>query len=158
MGRNRSVPKTAPSKASVSAALSVAWSRTAQRIGKGAFADKIEGCQKTIDRALTGPGLPELHTALASLLADPNALDEVFALYGFDAPRRHPAEAANDLATVSDLSSLIATFCDAIKDGNRNHRETLAIADLVRAVMPSLTGILDQANVIRGIRPKVAAR
>lgn len=152
MSDNKSVQRRAPSKASVSAALSVGWSRTAQRVGKGVLADKIEGCSKTIDRALTGPGLPELHTALASLLADPNALDEVFALYGFDAPRRHPAEAANDLATVADLSGLVSAFCDAIKDGRRDHRETLAIADLLRAIMPALTDILDEASRIRGVK------
>jgi hypothetical protein len=149
---NQVCPKTAPDKSDVSAALSVSWARTAQRVGKGTMADKLRSCTKTIDRALTGDSVPELHTALASLLADPNALDEVFALYGFDAPRRRNAEAANDMATVSDLSGLVATFCDALKDGHRDHRETLAIADLVRAIMPSLTDILDEANALRGVK------
>lgn len=152
MSGTRVRPNLSPSKASVSAALAVGWSRAAQRVGKGAFADRIDANPKTVNRALTGETLPELHTALASLLIDDNALDEVFALYGFDAPRRHPSETANDLSVVSDLSGLVATFCDAIKDGSRDHRETLAIADLVRTVMPSLTGILDQANAIRGVR------
>lgn len=152
MTDNHVCPKVAPDKSEVSAALSVGWARAARSIGKGAFADKIKSCTKTVDRALTGDTVPELHTALASLLADPHALDEVFPLYGFNPPQHRHATAANDLATVSELSGLVSTFCAALKDGNRDHRETLAIADLVRAIMPSLTDILDEANRLRGVK------
>lgn len=148
---NQVCPKTAPAKSEVSAALAVGWARAARQ-GKGAMADKIDASTKTIDRALTGDSLPELHTALASMLADESALDEVLALYGRGRPPRLNSEAANDLATVSDLSGLVAAFCDAIKDGNRDHRETLAIAELVRAIMPALTDILDEANRLRGVK------
>lgn len=115
------------------------------------MADTIEASTKTIDRALTQETLPELHTALASLLADESALDEVFALYGFERPRRKNAQAANDMATVSCLSSVVTTFCEALKDGQRVHTETLDLADKVREVMPSLTALLDEANRIRGV-------
>lgn len=152
MADNTSVQSRAPSKTQVSAALATGWARTAQRVGRGQFADAIDGCTKTIDRALIGPGLPELHTGLASLLADPLALDEVFALYGFESPRRRNAAAANDLATVADLSGLVSAFCEAIRDGDRDHRETLNIADLLRAIMPALTDILEEANRLRGVR------
>lgn len=148
---NQVCPKTAPGKSDVSAALSISWAR-ASAGRKGSMADRMGSCTKTIDRALTGKSLPELHTALASLLVDDGALDEVFALYGRGRPPRLASAAANDLATVSDLSGLVAAFCDAIKDGNRDHRETLAIADLVRAIMPALTDILDEANRIRGVK------
>lgn len=141
-----------PSKSDVSGALSVSWARTARVVGKGAMADRIDGSTKLIDRALIGETVPELHTALASLLADDGALDEVFALYGRARPARLQSEAANDMATVSDLSGLVHAFCDAIKDGTRDHRETLAIADLVRAIMPALTDILDEANRLRGVK------
>lgn len=150
MATNHVRPKVAPAKSDVSAALSVAWARTSRSVGKGAMADKLGSSTKTIDRALTGESLPELHTGLASLLADAAALDEVFALYGFDPPRSRHAQAANDMATVSSLSSVVATFCDALKDGTRNHTETLALADLIRALMPNLEAILDEAGKLRG--------
>lgn len=146
-----SVPIAAPAKSDVSSALSVGWARTARKVGKGAMADKIEASTKTIDRALTQETLPELHTTFASLLADDGALDEVFALYGLERPRRKNAQAANDMVTVSCLSSVVTAFCEALKDGKRVHTETLDLADKVREVMPSLVALLDEANRIRGV-------
>ncbi len=144
-------PQFCPAKSDVSAALAVGWARAARNVGKGSLADTIKSCAKTIDRALTSETLPELHTALASLLADDAALDEVFALYGFDRPRRKRSQAANDMATVTGLSSVVTAFCEALADGSRNHQETLELADMIRAVMPSLTALLDDANRIRGV-------
>lgn len=145
------VRPAAPAKSDVSDALAVGWARASRTLGKGAMADSIGASTKTIDRALTGETLPELHTALASLHAEESALDEVFALYGFERPRRKNAQAANDLATVSGLSSVVAHFCEALSDGSRDHRETLELAELVRKVMPSLTAILDDAARLRGV-------
>lgn len=144
-------PQIAPSKSSVSSALAMGWARAANSAGKGAMADIIGACPKTINRALIGENLPELHTALASMLADESALDEVFSLYGLQRPRRKNSEASNDLVTVSCLSNLVSAFCEAISDGKRDHNETLVLADLVRAAMPSLTAILDDADRIRGV-------
>lgn len=141
----------APAKAEVSAALAVGWARASRKAGKGRMADAIDASTKTIDRALTGETLPELHTALASMLADDSALDEVFSLYGLERPRRKNAAAANDLATVSGLSGLVASFCEALADGSRDHVETLEIAELIRKVMPALTALLDDAARIRGV-------
>lgn len=151
MPDNQVRPERAPSKASVSDALAVCWSRAARKVGKGRFADTMECDPKTVNRALTGETVPELHTALASLLADPCALDEVFALYGFDSPRKRHCQAANDMATVSGLSSVVTAFCEALKDGHRNHKETLELADLVRTVMPSLVALMEDASRIRGV-------
>lgn len=151
MPDNQVRPKTAPVKSDVSAALSVAWARASRRAGKGAMADKIGTSTKTIDRALTGETVPELHTALASLLADESALDEVFALYGLNRPRWAHSAAANDLHTVSNLTGLASTFCRALEDGDRDHRETLELADLIRSLKPALAAILAEADHIRGI-------
>lgn len=148
---NMSVQIAAPAKSDVSAALAIGWARASSK-RKGEFADKIGARTiKTVDRALIGETVPELHTALASLLVDPGALDEVFALYGLERPRHKNAQAANDMATVSCLSSVVTTFCEALKDGQRVHTETLDLADKVREVMPSLTALLDEANRIRGV-------
>lgn len=152
-----SVQNRAPAKSDVSAALSVGWARASRKVGKGTFADTLGAkAIKTVDRALTGETVPELHTGLASLLADESALDEVFALYGFERPRRKQAQAANDMATVSGLSSVVTAFCEALKDGVRKHNETLELADRVRDVMPSLTSLLDEAARIRGVGSEAA--
>lgn len=151
MPDNQVRPKTAPEKSDVSGALTVGWARAARKVGKGAMADAIKASPKTIDRALTGETVPELHTALASLLVDPSALDEVFALYGLERPQTAVGQAANDLATVSGLSGVVTAFCKALEDGSRCHTETLELADLVRAVMPALNALMDEANRIRGV-------
>ena len=145
------VRPAAPAKSDVSDALAVGWARASRSTGKGAMADAIGASTKTIDRALTGETLPELHTALASMLVDESALDEVFTLYGLERPRRKSAQAANDLATVSGLSNVVSRFCDALSDGTRDHRETLELAELVRGVMPALTALLDEAARVRGV-------
>lgn len=151
MPDNQVRPNVAPAKSEVSGALSVSWARAAWSIGKGAMADKIGTSTKTIDRALTGETVPELHTALASLLSDETALDEVFALYGLERPRWKRSEAANDLHTVSGLTGLASQFCRALEDGNRDHTETLELADAIRLLMPALTAITTEANRIRGV-------
>lgn len=148
---NQVRPKSAPEKSDVSAALSVSWARAARNAGKGSLADKAKVSTKTIDRALTGETVPELHTALASMLADESALDEVFALYGLDRPRWKHSAAANDLHTVSDLTGLASAFCRALEDGNRDHTETLELARLIRALKPALSAILEEADRIRGV-------
>ncbi|KPH66027.1 hypothetical protein [Novosphingobium sp. ST904] len=83
------------------------WQRNVRRFHRHRY--------ETIDRALTGESVPELHTALNSLAVDITALDEVFALYGL---RVKPlkAEPANDLATISRLSNLAGQFAEALSD------------------------------------------
>lgn len=137
----------------MSDALSVSWARAANKIGKGTLADHL-GLRdpKLINRALTGETVPELHTALNSLRADDTALDEVFHLYGFHPPRAMDLEARHDMETVSDLSATVARWLESLRDGKRDHRETLALADLIREVLPPLTLILDEADRIRGAK------
>lgn len=138
-------------KSDVSAALVMGWARMIAKHGKGGFADKLEVDPKTVARTMSSESTPELHTALNSLLVDEAALNELFALYGFHPPRRRLAEPANDMVTVSGLSGVVSQFCEALKDGERNHRETLDLADAIKALMPALTAILNEANRIRGL-------
>lgn len=139
------------SKADVSAALVMGWARMNAKFGKGRFADLLAVDEKTVRRTMSGETTPELHTALNSLLVDPGALNELFALYGLHAPRPREAAAANDLATVSGLSGVVTSFCEALEDGARDHCETLHLADAIRDLMPALTAILNEANRIRGL-------
>lgn len=61
--RDKQVCQRKPvSKTKLSAALSAAWGRVANNIGKGKFADAAEFDAVTINRALTGPSLPSAIT------------------------------------------------------------------------------------------------
>ncbi|MCQ8205481.1 hypothetical protein NP569_24640, partial [Vibrio parahaemolyticus] len=62
------------------------------------------------------------------LLADPSALDEVLRLYGYQlAPKGHAP--AVDFEIIADTAALAAEHTEAMRDGVRQHRETLRIAE-----------------------------
>lgn len=138
-------------KSDASAALVIGWARMIARYGQGNFANCMGVDPKTVARAMSGETTPELHTAMNSMLVDPTALNEFFALYGFHPPRPRNAAAANDMTTVCGLSGVVSQFCDALKDGSRDHRETLQLAETIREVMPALSAILNEANALRGV-------
>lgn len=145
---NNVCPKTPPSKTDVSRALGAAWGRSIHRLGKGTFADKIDATPRTIDRALTGDSVPELHTALASLLADPCALEEVLSLYGFTAtPKR--SQPANDMALAAGLGHSLAEFIDRLRDGKRCHVDTAVLAALFLELIPQMQAIVDEDEARR---------
>lgn len=146
--RSKSVLMDRPSKAKVSDALAQDWTGVVARHNRASLADGIDADTKTVNRAITGESMPLLHTALASLLVDPNALDRVLALYGF---RLTPLDrqAANDMHTIAGLSDLITQFCKALEDGMRDHRETCQLADSIRPLMLALASIVEQADQIR---------
>ena len=149
MSRNTSVPKEPLSKSKVSAALAAGWARVASRLGKGAFADRLEICSKTVDRALTSETTPELHTAFNALLACPTALDEVAALYGFQIiPAKR--QAANDLNTAAGVIEAMGELVKANADGNRDHNETLAVAQMLRPHLGPINAIMEEADRLRG--------
>lgn len=137
-------------KAQVSGALAAGWARVSAG-RKGAFADNLDVCAKTIDRALTGETLPELHTALNSLADDPTALDEVFALYGLTIGTRDTA-GGNDMELLGQLGHALAEFIDRMRDGKRCHNDTLAMAVLFRPLIPRMAAIVDQADALTGAR------
>lgn len=146
---NNVLPKNGRSKEDVSAALGDAWHRISRQVGKGRLADTTGAkCTKTIDNAIAGHSLPELHTALNSLLACNTALDEVFALYG---GRFVPfvSQAANDYAVISGLNHAIGSWVHALEDYKRDHRETLALAELLRPLVASLSSIIEEADELK---------
>jgi hypothetical protein len=149
MSREGSLAKCALGKHDLQPRLALAWQRVIAKLGKGTFADRLGCCTATVDNALTGPGLPESHTLLNSLLADPTALDEVLRLYGV---RIVPlqSEAANDLHTAAGVSQIATAICQALTDGIRKHHETLQIADTIRPHLPALTAIVREADELKG--------
>lgn len=142
--RSMSVRNGPPSKSDVSTALAVGLSRTIRTAGgKGTLADSMDTSTKTLDRALTGETIPELHTALAALLTDPTALDEVLKLYGgrFALLR---ADAANDMTLAADLSHTVTEFLKRLADGKRCHIDTAVLAELFRRLIPQMQAVVDE--------------
>lgn len=150
MSARESSAKSGFDKSIVQSHLAAAWSRTiaAQEGKKGAFADAL-GCHvDTVNHALSGKSLPELHTVLNSLVACPNALDEVLALYGF---RLVPVDQAlsPDMVTLIEMTAALHRFCAALDDGRRDHRETIEIAQALRPLLPKLSQIIDEADKLK---------
>jgi hypothetical protein len=143
-----SSPKTALTEEQVQAKLAQAWARTIATVGKGYMADKA-GCHPdTISNALSGSHLPKLHTVLNSLIACPNALDELLAVYGF---RLVPDDAlmSPDMVTVHQMSRALCEFIEALSDGKRTHRETLELAEEIRPLVPRLVQIIHEADGLK---------
>lgn len=136
------------SKTKLSAALSAAWGRVGNTIGKGAFADAAEFDVVTINRALTGPSLPAADNLLNSLAADPSALDEVLALYGLSA-RPAFSKRTSDMELAAGLGHSLSELIDRLRDGKRCHLDTLALAELFRPLMPQMQAVIDEADAMR---------
>lgn len=134
----------------VGALLSAGWARCVAGIGKGQFADAAETTTRTVENALAGNTNPELHTALNSLAADPTALDELLAGYGFRLTPLH-SSAANDMQTAAGVIGAMGELVSALADGIRDHRETLAVANLLRPHLPAMTAIIREADELRGV-------
>lgn len=136
-------------KAQVSGAVAAGWARVSAG-RKGAFADNLDIDPKTVNRALTGDSVPELHTALNSLADDPTALDELFALYGVSINSRLPVN-VTDAELTSRLGHTLADLIDRMSDGHLCHRDKLALAELFRPLIPQMQGIVDEADRLRGV-------
>lgn len=135
------------SRADVSAQLAVGWARiTATQ--QGAFADAMGVDVKTVRRALCCETMPELHTALNSLLYDPTALDEVLSLYGYRL-QVDEREAANDLDVIAALCNLAGQYSAALADGRRDPRETCQLADAIRPLMKTMSALCAEADAIK---------
>jgi hypothetical protein len=137
------------SKTKLSAAIAAAWGRVSNSMGRGSFSDASDFNSVTLERALKGPSLPAAENLLNSLAADPTALEEVLDLYGLTAtPKR--AEAANDLALVTDMSGAVAEFLKRIADGKRCHIDEAILAELFRPIIPQMQAIVDSHDRRRG--------
>ena len=140
------VRNRARTKHEVSDALAAGWFRVTKGGRKGALADAAEiRCTKTIDAAIAGRSVPELHTAFNSLLHDKTALDEVGALFDVKiVPLR--SEAANDLETIAGLSGVQSEWLVALLDGIRDHRETKRLAELFRPLVSRMQAVIQEAE------------
>jgi hypothetical protein len=130
------------SKTKLSAAVSAGWSRCANTLGQSTFADGADMDPVTVRRGIAGPSLPAAENLLNSLAADPTALNEALALYGLIATPK-TAEAANDLALATGMSSALAEYLRRIADGKRCHIDEAILAELFRPLIPQMQAIVD---------------
>lgn len=146
-------------KNTVQSRLAAAWARTiAQNGGKKAtFAEAIGVHPDTVNNALCGNTVPELHTVLNSLLACPNALDEVLSLYGFILVHKDAAMSP-DMQTLGMMSDAVTEFIHVLEDRRRSPSETCKLADLFRPLITRMTAIVDEADGIKhgGLRSVAA--
>lgn len=150
MNRTKVLRDNCPSKESVRDALAADWTRAFPPSLRGTAAEAINCNRSTLDNGASGKHLPELHTALATLLLDPTALQTVFRLYGVKIVPL-TTEAANDLATVSNISHLAGQWTEALADGRRDHRETCELAQAIRPILPALSAIVAEADRVKGV-------
>ncbi len=148
--RMRQVCPQLRSKSDVHDALAAGWTRIIAKVKKGNFADKFGVDGRQVGRWIGGENSPELHTALNSLLIDPTALDEVAALYGVSIVPRNLA-AANDMGMISELAHLTGQWAEVMADGIRDHNETLALAVVLRDLIPRLQSVVAEADRHRGV-------
>jgi hypothetical protein len=138
------------SKTKLSAAVSAGWSRAANKLGQGAFADAADMDSVTVRRGISGPSLPAGENLLNSLAADPTALNEALALYGLIATPKQ-AQAANDMALAAGLGHGLAELIERLRDGKRCHVDTAILAALFRELIPQMQAVVDEADE-RGMR------
>jgi DNA-binding phage protein len=106
-------------------------------------------CERSIQNALSLDTLPSLDIILNAMDLEPTILDELLAAKGLRIAPLH-SEAANDLHIAAGASSIAAAICRALTDGQRDHRETLEIAKLIRPHLPALTAIVREADELKG--------
>lgn len=125
-------------------------SRVSAVIGRGNLADKSNRTTRALDKLFSGASGDTTGKGLLDFLkADPTALDEVLALYGFQlAPLGF--DAVQDFAIIADTAALTAEHTEAMRDGRRDHRETIRIADKARPVVARYQGIIAEADSLRG--------
>lgn len=118
--------------------------------GRGTLADKSNRSTRALDKLFSGASGDTTGKGLLDFLkADPTALDEVLALYGFQlAPLGF--DAVQDFAIIADTAALTAEHTEAMRDGRRDHRETIRIADKARPVIARYAGIIAEADKLRG--------
>jgi hypothetical protein len=150
---NLVVPKVdAPSPLSFHQALVAGLARVAVKTGRGNLADKSQRTTKALDKLFSGDSMDTSGKGLLDfLLADPTALDEVLALYGYQLARKGSVP-SEDMALASDTAALVQEHMDGIRDGTTGqHQKIIRIADKARPVIAGYAGFVAQADRIRGL-------
>jgi hypothetical protein len=141
-----------PSELQYHEALVAGLARVAAGIGRGNLADKSNRTTRALDKLFSGSSADTSGKGLLDfLLADPTTLDEVLALYGFQLTPSS-CDPVLDFEIIADTAALAAEHTNAMRDGRREHRETIRIADKARPVVARYSAIIAEADQIRGAR------
>lgn len=124
------------------------FARVAAKLGKGTLADRMGRTVRALDNIFAG-STPSAKAMLDALRADETVLDELLRSYGFRLAPLHD-RAANDLHTAAGLSHAAASIIESLEDGERQHQETLVVADKLRPHVPSILAIIAEADRLRG--------
>lgn len=141
-------PARIRTKGEVSDALAGDWLRLAPQGERASFAARIglgENSQKVVSRTISGEGVPELHNVLNSLVVDSSALLNTLLLWNVVAV---PVETApvDDMATILGMMQAATEYLERMKDGQRCHRDTAALAKLFRPIVPQMIALIREAN------------
>lgn len=144
------VPKIAPpNELDYYNALIAGLARVAAQIGRGTLADKAKRTTRAMDKLFAGDSMDTSGKGLLDFLAaDASILDEVVALYGFRLVPTGSVE-SDDMSVIADLMALAAKHTAAIRDGRRDHKETIEIANMARMVVATYSAIIEQADDLR---------
>lgn len=138
-------------KEEVADTLASDWLPYAARGKRCAFSINVGGDEdgKLVSHVIGGEHLPEAHKILNSLLVDPTALFNTFQLFGGVFV---PAEAGScdDNAVISQMLRAATDYFERMKDGRRDHPDTLALAELFRPLIPAMLCVIREANHIKG--------
>ena len=155
---NLDVPKISPvCPLRYHANLVAGLSRVAAKIGHGNMADKSGRTPKALGKLFCGDSMDTTGQGLLDFLrADPTALDEVLALYGFGIHRLVDAQPdeCKRMAEVLDFATTDAAMTAA---GKRDPRSICQLADKARPVAQHCMGIVAQADRIKGNAPRPAS-
>lgn len=134
------------------AALVAGLARVSAEIGRGNLADKSERTPKALAKLFSGDTMDTTGKGLLDfLLADPTALDEVLALYGYGIHRLPDLKAKMSAPeTLGDVIHLAAVLSEN-RDNGGDHRAKLRIANAARPVAQAAFGFIAEADAIRGV-------
>lgn len=107
------------------------------------------GCdEKTIRRARDEQSTLGLACVFNLLDIAPNALDALAGAKGFAlVPLEIDFDA--DIEIIAELSGLLNTWLEAMRDNRRDNGETKAIAAKIRALLPKLRGIIAEDDNLK---------
>lgn len=123
--------------------------RVAAKIGRGNLADRMGRTTRALDKVFAG-STPDAKALFDALKADATAIDELASAYGFQlVPLNRECEP--DLSLAAGLCDGASELVKANSDGDRDHRETLKVADILRPHIGPAMAIVHEADKIRGV-------
>ena len=138
------------SREQVKRLISAGIHRAATIHGDKALATAAGCCTTTIQNAKAGTTVPEPHILGNLLSIEPTILWEWLDKLGFKVIPTDQ-QMSPDMKTARDMSHALTLFIQALEDGLRDHRETIALAQLFRPLIPKLSAIVAEADQHRGV-------